>query len=112
MTDNIVISFFIIWFAISVTYIFKRRVLGTFGKWLHRWGWINEWSMFTGQKSTRDKYQLLYSDFNSKDETLRWKPVDSGLIQSLKVILNPNFRFEFFFSKVYKKDKCTSKRKY
>lgn len=98
-----IIIFFSFWFVISLLYAFRRISLGKLGKWLHRYGWINEWSMFTGQGINATVYRILFYDFKTDDEIKEWKIIDLNQIKCSGPILNPNFKLNFFVGKCIKK---------
>jgi hypothetical protein len=110
MVEIVVFSLFSIWLALNLVYVFKRSILGEFGKFLHRWGWLNEWSMFADREVQADTYQIFYSDFNVEEE-FKWQLVDLNQLSTIRMILNPNFRFNFFLSKCLKKMNVQRKKK-
>jgi len=101
-----VVLIFAFWLILHVCYIFGKKHMGSFGKWLHRWGFINEWSMYIGWKPVGEVYRVLYVDFDHDNEDLKWKQVAYNQMNFPRAILNPNMRLSHFL--VYCKEKVIS----
>ncbi len=99
----LIVSFYSLWLVFGLLYAINRSSLGAFGKWLHRYGWLNEWSMFTNQNFGEKNIQLLIADFDWYEEDLEWKVVDDNQIKSSNLVLNPNFKLEYFINRCIKK---------
>ncbi len=103
MGITLVVSFFSLWLVFSLFYAINRSSMGVFGKWLHRYGWLNEWSMFTNQNFGEKNVQLLIADFDLHEGDLEWVIVNANQIKSFNLVLNPNFKLEYFINRCIKK---------
>lgn len=99
----LIVSFYSLWLVLGLLYAINRSSLGALGKWLHRYAWLNEWSMFTNQNFGEKTVQLLIADFDLHEEDLEWQIVDSNQIKSSTLVLNPNFKLEYFINRCIKK---------
>lgn len=73
-----VISIFIIWFLVSVLYIFKPTWLGRYKGPLHSLGWVSAWSMFIESTNTfKGHFNILYLGIHPNGESEKWNTLST-----------------------------------
>lgn len=102
MIELIISTLFIIWLIISAIYCFKSSVLGTFGKWLHRYGWVNQWSMYIQHGVQKDGGTIYYRDLENKEDDADWILIITPP-SSILFLINKEARLHFFYNKCYRK---------
>jgi hypothetical protein len=95
--------FFLLWFAICFLYATQPKATGSFGRLLHRYGWIRQWAMYTKQFNNDSFNKVFLADVSEKNETLDWREVEDNLHSISKLLYYPNFRMDFFISKCLRK---------
>lgn len=103
MTELIISILFSLWFLITLIYSFKAKILGNLGRWLHGYGWLKEWSMYTHLDQLNTGFNIYFKDLKYKEEITEWKLLELNGTSAFFPILNVQVRIQFFLNKCLKK---------
>lgn len=101
--EFLIISFFLFWTGASVVYLIDKSRLGQLSKILHRYGWLNEWSMYKYAATPKNKVVGYYRDMSSKNSKETWNLIEFTPGFEIKCLINMSGRINFFSQKCYQR---------
>lgn len=94
---------FLFWLLLTLTYGINRKLLGNLGKWLHRYGWLNEWSMYTHFSDLKAGANIYVQEMEHEQDQSEWKPIKNSEKRVFRFVFNPSLRIQYFYNRCYKK---------